>query len=291
MIAVLGAAGQVGGMVARNLLKTGEPVRAVVRDAEKAKQLRAMGAELVVADYLEAEALKTAFRGARSVFLLTPENPFAPDWPAEVRRMLDNYRAAVLASGTERIVLLSSMGAQHSEGTGNLLASHMLEQAFSDLPAPRCCIRPAYYYSNWMGYLDAAKESGILPTFFPSDLELPMIAPADVASFIADVLTGDVAWRPLYEISGPRLYSASDIARIIGDAVGKKVRLYVMVPADWHSTLLEAGFSESGARNLADMTQAVIDGKTVPETGEVVALGMDFAEYLRRRADGKAMDE
>lgn len=286
MIAVLGATGQIGGMVARNLLQKGEQVRAIVRNAEKAKALSEMGAALFAADYLEADALKTALRGVDSVLLLTPENPFAADWLADVRHMLENYRAAVRSSGIERIVLLSSMGAQHSEGTGNLLASHMLEQAFADLSTPHCCIRPAYYYSNWMGYLGTAKESGILPTFFPADLELPMIAPADVAAFIADVLSGDVPWRKLYEVSGPQNYSASDIAQFMGEALDKKVQPYAIAPDDWKASLLEAGFSESGAGNLADMTQAVIDGRTIPVTGDVVVLGTDFAEYLRRYMEG-----
>lgn len=73
------------------------------------------------------EELKKAFRGGTAVFLLTPENPESNNYIKETQMILKNYREAILSAGINKIVGLSSMGAQHESGTGNLLAAHLLE--------------------------------------------------------------------------------------------------------------------------------------------------------------------
>ena len=84
---ILGATGQVGSMLVDNLLDKGQPVRAVVRDGLKAQGLKNKGVEVKIADYLDVEALKKAFQGGSSVFLLTPENPESENFINEIQRI------------------------------------------------------------------------------------------------------------------------------------------------------------------------------------------------------------
>ncbi|WP_269850331.1 SDR family oxidoreductase [Methanosarcina horonobensis] len=163
---ILGATGQIGSMLVDNLLKKGQPVRAVIRNGLKAQELKNKGAEVKIADYFDVEALKVAFQGGSSVFLLTPENPQSENFISETQMIINNYREAISSSGVTKIIGLSSMGAQHESGTGNLVASYILEHAFSDLKIEQIFVRPAYYFSNWLRYLEPVKEYGILPTFF-----------------------------------------------------------------------------------------------------------------------------
>lgn len=278
---ILGAAGQIGSMIVDNLLKKGQPVRAVIRNGLKAKELKNRGAEVKIADYLDLKALKKAFQGGESVFLLTPENPESEDFLSETQRIINNYRESILSSGITKIVGLSSMGAQHESGTGNLIASYTLEHAFSDLEIEQVFVRPAYYFSNWLGYLELVKEYGILPTFFPPEMKLPMIAPSDVAGFLSDVITCKTPQERVYEISGPRDYSSLDIAKIFGDVLNKNVTLQQVLPEEWENTLIKAGFSKNGAKNLMLMTKAVIDGKTKSETNNRICFSTDFESYLK----------
>lgn len=281
MIVVLGATGRVGSAVVGKLLECGQPVKAVVRDEKKAVSLKEHGAIVEVADYFDRNALKSAFRGANAAFLLTPENPESEDFLEDTRTILQNYCEAIRSAGVERIVGLSSFGAQHSSGTGNLEASYMLEHAFDELEATLVFVRATYYYSNWLGYLDLTKESGVLPTFFPTDMKIPMISPADVGEFIADVLVEKKKSAPMIEIAGPESYSANDIADEFGKMLGRSV-VAVQIPRnEWLPTLEQTGFSPSGARNLALMTDAVLAGKTQAE-GEVVFTDTTFPKYLRQ---------
>lgn len=278
---ILGATGQIGSMLIDNLLRKGQPVRAVVRNEFKAQKLKNKGAEVKIADYFDVEALKEAFQGGDSVFLLTPENPESRDFLSDIQRIILNYREAILSSGITKVVGLSSMGAQHESGTGNLLASYMLEHAFSDLEIEQIFIRPAYYFSNWLGYLELVKEYGILPTFFPPELKLPMIAPPDVAEFLSDAMTCKTPKERIYEITGPQDYSSSDIAKIFEYSLGKNVTLQQVLPEEWESTLIQAGFSKDGTKNLMLMTKAVIDGKTRNETTNQIRFSTDFKSYLK----------
>lgn len=280
---VLGATGQIGFMLANNLLKKGQPVRAVVRNETKAHELKKIGIEVFVADYLDKEALIKAFHNGKTVFLLTPEDPNSDNHLDKVRLMIDNYREAIQASGINKIVGLSSMGAQHEADTGNLAASYLLEHAFDGFNIEQIFVRPAYYYSNWTGYLELIMAQGILPTFFPLEMKLPMISPVDVAEFLADVMIREASQERIYEVCGPRDYSSSDIARIFEKVLNKNVTLQQILPDEWESTLEQAGFTADGIKNLMLMTKAVIDGKTKSDTLNPVHLLMDFQTFLERK--------
>lgn len=278
---VLGATGQVGSMLVDNLLKKGQPVRAVVRNAFKAQELKNKGAQVSIADYFDLQTLKEAFHGGNTVFLLTPENPRCENFLDETEIVLNNYRQAVLSSNITKIVGLSSNGAQHESGTGNLMASYLLEHTFSDLSdLERIYVRPSYYFSNWLGYLELVKENGILPTFFPPEMEVPMIAPVDVAEFLSDIMVCKNPQQKIYEITGPQSYSSADIAKIFEEALNRKVAVQQVLPEEWESTLLKVGFSKDGAKNFMLMTRAVIDGKTKNETTNPICFSTDFKRYL-----------
>lgn len=280
---ILGATGQVGSMLAEELLRREEPVRVVVRNETKAQTLKNMGAEVAIADYFDVESLKKAFQGGKTVFLLTPENPESDHFLQDTKALLNNYREAILSTDIRKIVGLSSMGAQNGRGTGSLLASHYLERAFQGINREQIFVRPAYYFSNWVGYMELVKEQGVLPTFFPIEMKLPMIAPQDVAKFLAEVIVNAQSQEKIIEITGPQPYSSLEIAKSFEEVLNRKVTLQQIVPADWEEALLSVGFSKDGTENLMQMTQAVIDGKTQTETSHVRTLATDFKTYLKTK--------
>ncbi len=278
---ILGASGRVGSSVVDRLVEYGHRVRAVVRDEKKSVCLRNKGVEIAVADYFDASALSDAFRGGCSVFLLTPENPQSNDLIKDTAVLLENYRHALISSGVKTVVGLSSSGARHPSGTGNLEASYMLEHAFEDMDLEKIFVRPGYYYSNWLGSLDAVNNDGVLPTFFPIGQKIAMIAPEDVGFFIADIIAGKIARRRIFEIAGPEFYSPADIAAIFADVLGKNVNVFQIQRSEWQPMLEQAGFSVSAAVYMALMADAVISGKTNAEY-EILSQPTGFADYLKR---------
>lgn len=275
---ILGAGGRVGGGVAECLVKVGCSVRSVVRNPKSAS----CPGDVVQADYFDKAALAKACRGGSSIFLLTPENPASEHPQEDVATLLENYHHCVVENGIKRVVLLSSMGAHAGQSAGNLEYSYRLEHAFDNLAVEKVCIRPAYYYSNWFGYVDLAKEYGILPTFFPPEFSLPMVSPSDVAAFAALAMQGLTDGSSLYEVVGPRNLSSNDVAQQFSNLLGKLVQPSEVPAQQWRATLKQAGFSTQSAEGLALMTQAVLDGRTKAVTENPIQGKTSLGEYLEQ---------
>jgi uncharacterized protein YbjT (DUF2867 family) len=72
VILVLGATGMFGGRIARGLVDADQPVRALVRNPDRAADLSAAGADVAVADFDRPETLPPALEGVERVFLVSP---------------------------------------------------------------------------------------------------------------------------------------------------------------------------------------------------------------------------
>jgi nucleoside-diphosphate-sugar epimerase len=98
----------------RFLVEKGVPVRAMVRDEEKADRLSSSGVEVVVADLRAKEALAGAVRGVERVYHIAslfrqagfPEEVFRDINAEGVRRLFD----AAIDAGVRRIVHCSTVG-------------------------------------------------------------------------------------------------------------------------------------------------------------------------------------
>jgi uncharacterized protein YbjT (DUF2867 family) len=281
---ILGASGRVGSAAVDKLLERGAAVKGVVRKEEKAEGLRSRGADAAIADAHNLAALKVAMRDGETLFALTPETGQEENVLGDTNDILINYHAALAASGIRKIVGLSSMGAQHREGTGNLVMSYMLERAFDGLGLTRIFIRPAYYFSNWLDYLESAEESGVLPTFFPVELKIPMVCPGDVGRFAAEVLLNSDGDMTIYELSGPASHSSADVAKAFSEVLDKEIKAQQIPRNQWEQTLRSIGFSADGIRNFIEMTEAVIAGKSGPEGNGTVSAQADttLREYLEK---------
>ena len=121
MYVVTGATGHTGSVVAEKLLSNKQQVRVVGRDAKRLERFTSQGAEGFVADMTDAAALTKAFTGADAAYLLIPPNLSAPDVAAYQRQVTEALASAVERSGVRYAVVLSSFGAEQTQGTGPVL--------------------------------------------------------------------------------------------------------------------------------------------------------------------------
>lgn len=279
---VVGGSGQVGSAVVDNLLNQGREVRAIVRDPNKGTQLQEKGAKIFRADLKQAHSLDNAIEDAKTIFVLTPETGLDDDILGQTRQILNNYKSAIQSSKIEKVVGLSSYGAQFSEGTGNLLMSYMLEHEFEALLVQKTFIRPAYYFSNWANYLEMAKNDGVILTFFPPNLSIPMVAPKDVAKLIAKAICERQDDGTVYEIEASTPYSSQDVANAFAKALERPVRVKQIPRGKWAAQLRALDFSEDAIRNFIEMTDAVISGLVQPEKNRAIAIRgtISLEEYI-----------
>lgn len=104
LVVVVGATGNQGGSVARRFLREGPErfrVRGLTRDPSSgpARELAALGAEVVRADLNDVESLEAAFRGASIIFSVT--NYWEPFFPPNVEASRAHARALGLGGVRE----------------------------------------------------------------------------------------------------------------------------------------------------------------------------------------------
>ena len=136
MIVITGATGNTGRPAAETLLAKGEKIRAIGRDQSKLQPFAARGAETFAGNAEDAQAMAAAFQGADAVYLMLPPNMQTEDYRAYQERVSDAYATAVKASGVKHVVTLSSLGAQHAQGTGPVVGTHNLEEKLNAIPLP-----------------------------------------------------------------------------------------------------------------------------------------------------------
>ena len=253
MFVVVGATGNTGSVVADTLLSRKQPVRIVVRSADKGMAWKAKGAEIAVASLEDVPAMTKALEGATGLYLLVPPNYGAMAWLSEQRQRMDQAAQAVKASGIMQVVFLSSIGAHIAEGTGPIRAARYGEQALGAVAKHLTVLRPCYFMENWVPGIGMAKDQGILPTFIAPTAKVPMISTRDIGRVGAEQLMAGGKGKQIVELAGPEEYSPNQVATALGQILGKTVTaqhapLSVVVP-----TFKSFGFSDEAAKLFEEM--------------------------------------
>ncbi|MBI3808024.1 MAG: NAD(P)H-binding protein [Nitrospirae bacterium] len=282
MFVVVGATGNTGSAVADTLLSRKQPVRIVVRSADKGASWKAKGAEIVVASLDDVPALTKAFQGAEGVYLLVPPNYGAQAWLMDQRARMDRATEAVRKSSVLHVVFLSSIGGHIAEGTGPIRAVRYGEQVLGRAVKNLTILRPPYFMENWAPVLGAVKGQGLLPTFIAPMAKIPMIATDDIGRIAAEQLIAGGHGRKVVEMAGPEEYSPDQVAAALGQILGKPVTaqhapLSAVIP-----TFKSFGFSDEAAKLFEEMYTSFSTGAIGYEhPASLVRGNVTLAEALR----------
>ncbi|MHA4838286.1 NmrA family NAD(P)-binding protein [Sphingopyxis sp. MSC1_008] len=284
MYVIMGGTGHVGSATAKALLARGEHVTIVTRNADHAREWETRGANIAEADVEDVASLRAALRRGRRAFLLNPPADTTTNTDRVERHTVANILAALDGSGLEKIVAESTGGAQPGRYIGDLNVLWELEEGLHRQPIPAAINRAGYYMSNWDGFLTSARDTGKLPTMFPADLAIPMVAPQDLGELAAARLMSSLDDVGIRYAEGPRRYTSSEVATAFAAALGRPVELDVIPREGWEEAFREFGFSDAAAVSYARMTAASLDeGFDMPEDawrGKVA-----LADYINCRVE------
>jgi len=285
MFAIAGITGQVGGQVARALLASGCKVRAVLRDAAKAKTWATRGCDIALAAMDDVPALTAAFTGVEAAFVLLPPTFDPSPGFGETRRFVDALSQALAAARPARVVCISTVGAQAAEE--NLLTQlQMLERGLGALPMPIAFLRPAWFMENTAWDIASAQQTGTIASFLqPADKPVPMVATRDVADVAARLLQEEWKGRRVVELEGPERVSPNDIAAALGQILGRDVQVQPVPRSTWEALFRSQGMQNPGPRMR--MLDGFNDGWITFENGtaRVTKGSSNLAEVLRELVD------
>ncbi len=263
MYVVLGASGNTGQVVAKNLLARQQKVRVVGRNSTHLQPLAAQGAEIFVGDVTDPSALTKAFHGADSAYVMIPPNPTSNDPLAYADRASDAIAAAIKSSGVKNVVSLSSLGADKTDRTGPVLGVHYLEQKLNQIDGASILhLRAGYFMENTLPQVHTIRVTGSVIGPLRPDLKLPMIATRDIGAAAADALLNlGFHGKQTRELLGERDLDYTEIAAIIGNAINKPKLGYVHAPDDQvRSAMVQMGMSEQFVGLLLEMCASLNSG-------------------------------
>jgi uncharacterized protein YbjT (DUF2867 family) len=282
MYAIAGVTGHTGAATAEALLAAREPVRVIVRSADKGAAWKARGCEVAVADLGDPAALARALDGVKGAFLLSPPNMAAADFLADRKALLEKMVEAVKRAKPAAIVFLSSVGAQHPAGTGPIVTAHRAEAALRGLAPSVTFLRAAYFLENWGSIAPLAKGQGIVPHFGAVDVKFPQVCNRDIGEAAARALRSPGEGTRIVELAGAEDWSVNDVAAAFGKLLGKPVQAVAAPVEAARQGLEQAGLPPEMARLYAEMYAAAAKGLLAFERpGQVTRGTTPLVEALR----------
>jgi len=265
-ILVTGSTGRVGRHVVQQLVQRGADVRALVRDPAKA-DLPA-GVEVVQGDLLDIDALRAAFKGVRTLFLL---NAVAGDEFTQALITLNVAREC----GVDRIVYLSVLHADRFVNVPHFAVKSGAEQMIRQMGFSATILRPAYFIDNDLMIKDVVLGHGVYPMPVGGK-GVAMIDARDIAEVAAiELLRRDQAPGKLpietLNLVGPETLTGADVAAIWSDVLARPIAYGGDDPSGFEQNL--AGFMPKWmAYEMRLMAERYVTDGMVPEAGDVERL-------------------
>ncbi|MFD5201880.1 NAD(P)H-binding protein [Streptomyces sp. NPDC058375] len=212
MILVTGATGNIGRELLRQLSEDGRRggVRALARDAARARVVVPAGVAVAEGDLGRAESLKSALDGARSLFLISGVGDDAG--------VLDAARDA----GVEHVVLVSSITVETHPHLGPAQANIAVERRLRASGMEWTVLRPTQFASNTLWWARSVRDESMVRVPY-ADVGLPVVHPADIASVAHAALTGPGHRGRTYPLTGPERTSPRQQAHELGRVLGREV--------------------------------------------------------------------
>lgn len=260
-IVVTGSLGHISQPLAIDLIKQGHTVTVISSKPEKVTDIEALGARAAIGTLEDVDFLTATFSGADAVYAMIPPNYPDADVRAYYGRISRNYAQAITRSGIRRVVYLSSYGADLDEGTGLILGAHDAEGILGQLTDVAIThLRPTYFYYNLYAFVGMIKETGSIAANYGGTDKLVMVAPIDIAAVAAEELTAETTGHTVRYIASDER-TGTDIARMLGEAIGKPDLTWTVIADEQMQSGLEAnGVPPQLATNFVDMFASVRSG-------------------------------
>ncbi len=214
-VLVMGATGNQGGAVVRNLLPKGHRICTLTRnpDSPKAKQLADQGVEVVKGDFTDSDSLVKAAKGVDTVFAMT--TPFEAGVEGETKQGID-LADAVKQAGVGHLVFNSVASADRNTGIPHFDSKYKVEQHIVSTKVPYTIVAPVFFMDNWFApwFLPSIQE-GTLTFAMPVDRPLQQVSVDNIGAFSAAMIERrEKVFGKRFDIAGDELTGKETVAAI-----------------------------------------------------------------------------
>lgn len=276
MIVVTGATGHFGKAAIQYLLKKGvaaKDIRALVRDENKAADLKEQGINLIKGDYDDYNSLVNAFTGAGKLLFVSG---------SDIAKRGVQQQTVVKAAKEAAVpyVLYTSFERGNESGTSPvafIADTHLQTEKALRASGIAYTIFRNNLYADYIPVFigDKVLETGV---YWPSgDGKLAAAVRDEMAEAAANVLTSEGHEGREYFISGEENVSFSDVAGFISKASGKTISFISPSPEEYSAALSGAGVPPEYIEMFASFAEAI-------KQGEFETSNHDLSKLLGRKA-------
>jgi uncharacterized protein YbjT (DUF2867 family) len=218
MIAVIGATGNTGRATVKELKALGENPLCIVRNPDKACEVLGADAKTTVAEIGDRPALEKAFKGIKSVFVVTGHNP-------QLVEQQTNIIEAAKAAGVDFFVKVSGGKAVVAPDAESVVfrGHYAIEQALMKSGLRWAILRPGLFMQNTFTQAASIKTDGKMIMPFAKNLAVALIDVRDTGALGARVLRdpGKHAGK-IYDFTGAKT-TFEEFAKVFSDVLGRTI--------------------------------------------------------------------
>ncbi|TDL07504.1 SDR family oxidoreductase [Mycolicibacterium obuense] len=275
--AVTGATGQLGSLAVAALLDRGvapADLVAIVRDPNKAVDLRDRGIEIRVADYGDADAVRTALEGVQRLLLVSG---------SEIGSRVPQHATVIDAAKVAGVGLIAYTSILDAPNNGVALAREHVEteRLLAASGLDHIVLRNGWYSENYTAALQSTIDGGVLYGA-AGDGKVALASRADYAAAAAAAIIDGTP--RVYELAGDEHLTYADIAATIAEVSGRPVRYQDLPQAAYAEALASNGIPAPINDVLADSDAAVARGEIdtdATDLADLVGTTTPFREVVR----------
>jgi uncharacterized protein YbjT (DUF2867 family) len=261
---VLGGTGKTGRRVAERLASRGVNTRIASRSVNPSF------------DWNDQSTWNAVLDGVNAAYITYAPDLAIPGATGAIR----DFVAMAVEQGVERLVLLSGRGEEEAQ---------LCERIVQDAGVEWTVVCASWFNQNFSeGEFLGMVLDGVI-TLPAGDVPEPFVDVDDIADVVVAALTEDGHNGEIYEVTGPRMLTFTEVAQEISRAAGREVRFIQIPPEAFASAIAESGAPDEIAWLLNYLFDTVLDGRNAYVCDGVQrALGRaprDFADYARKIAD------
>ncbi|WP_329118223.1 NAD(P)H-binding protein [Streptomyces sp. NBC_01465] len=293
MIVVTTPTGQIGREVLNGLLAAPDHtggIRVIARDPDRLPARVRERVEVVRGSHADPATLKEACEGADRVFWLVPPSNQVPSIEGHFRAFTDPLREVIADQGIARVVSVSTLGRGVAKNAGLISASLAMDEGIMATGVHYRALCPPFLMENLLRQTEPIRTAGVISLSAEEDRVLRTCATRDIGAEAARLLL-DATWTGQADVPtvGPDDLSPAGMAAVIGEVLGRTVRMQRSTSAEDKAMMLRYGASEAWAQGLADMVDALDEqgfyGAVAPSTPDVAPTGFrQWCEEVLRPA-------
>lgn len=271
-IITAGSLGNVATPLVKQLVAAGHDVTVISSNADKQEAIAALHARPAIGSIADADFLTQTFTGADAVFAMMPPAMGTTNMIENIAQAGQAYATAIRNAGIKRVVFLSSVGADATEGNGPIQGVHRVEQTLQLLTDVNVTVlRSGFFYVNFLRDIPAIKNRNTFGNNYSGEDTLALTHPQDIADAIAAALQekGN-GYEVKYVVSD--ISTGNELAALFGPAIGKPDLSWTMIPDEQ----IQAGMTAAGASpELVGL---------ITEMGQGVRKGIIIKDFLAQGA-------